>query len=59
MSQVKNECRVSDAGGYALGMNSPYNKKGSHNVNVGVDWLRGRYARGGIYVWYVNNEQIG
>lgn len=48
MSQVKNECRVSDAGGYALGMNSPYNKKGSHNVNVGVDWLRGRYARGGF-----------
>jgi len=45
-----------DAGRYAMGMNSPYNKKGSHNVNVGVEWLRGRYAQGGIYVWYVDEN---
>lgn len=47
-----------DAGRYAMDVGIG-NKKGSHNVNVGVDWLRGRYANGGIYVWYVDNEQIG
>jgi hypothetical protein len=41
-----------DAGGFAISF-SLFKKNQPQDVDVGVDWLKARYAEGGVWVWYV------
>ena len=44
-----------DAGGFSMYV--ALNKKDyPQNYDIGVDWLKGRYADGGIWVWYVEGR---
>jgi hypothetical protein len=46
-----------DAGEYAIYMGIAIDvDKPLPKVNLSVDWLKGRYANTGIYVWYVDSE---
>lgn len=40
-----------DAGSYAIEM-AFEKKEYPHNISVGVDWLKARYADDGVWVWY-------
>ena len=44
-----------DAGGYSMQV-AISKEDCPHNISVGVDWLEARYAKGGIWVWYVKGD---
>ena len=46
-----------DAGKYAIYMGVAVDVyKPPIKVELRVDWLKGKYANDGVYVWYVDNE---
>jgi hypothetical protein len=44
-----------DAGGYSMQV-AICKEDFPHNMDVGVDWLKARYAKGGIWVWFVEGD---
>ena len=46
-----------DAGSYMIvqGMSNEVGRR--NHLDVGVSWLKARYANGGIYVWYAERSQ--
>ena len=46
-----------DAGSYAIAQSMIHKVGRRNHLDVGVSWLKGRYANGGIYVWYAESSR--